>query len=178
MNDKKGFTVFTSGLLRTVLFVILLALLLAAAVRFNGMVIAFTADRFTEYRIGYKEWAGDPLNGSFIKDLRFEDRNSGLVVTAESAFLDIRLKESLLAKKLIVDCWAEDVVFSTGNNELKGPGNSPTFATPFDPGCQYRYMVFAVLLSPGCTVIEGFRAIAESPRNDKFIIKFNRLEIK
>ncbi len=127
---------------------------------FIDRIAAFSINHLTDYRIFYDKWGSSPFNRSDIQDLRFDVLKNGFAVTAKTAHFDLRFRESINARKLILDCRLQDVRFLR-NSGSSDPATQSMFTVPFDPDWHYISIVFSIIYGGGDLKIKGFRALAD-----------------
>jgi hypothetical protein len=165
---------------RTVIIVLLLIAAGTALTWFYmDRIVTFYVNHYTDYRISYTKWIGNPLGRSEVQGLYFEIKSKGMGIHAEKGILDIHPKESYRRKVLLMDCKFTGVAISTTTPQKsdKNPAND-LMSIPFSADNKYESIVFAAAIDAKSLVIDGFKGTSDDVRMEgKFSLIYARDEV-
>ncbi|MEA3489319.1 MAG: hypothetical protein U9R44_03125 [Candidatus Omnitrophota bacterium] len=177
-----------SDLRRNILSVSLVCVFLLFAtyllVFFNaGRVAAFSIDHFTDYRLSYGQWTGNPIGKSEIDGLSLDLKGKSITVRADKALLNCDARKLLWLRQLNLEC-------EMGGVSLTSKGETVPFvvfsdnvlANLFGPDQKYEKIIFTLFLDEATLKITGFKAYSKDvriqgdftllSRNDEISIEF------
>lgn len=167
--------------MRTVVALLLLTIAVTAlAWSYMDRIVTFYINHYTDYRISYTKWIGNPFGRSEVEGLYFEIKSKGMGIHAEKGILDMHPKESYRRKVLLMDCKFTGVAISTTTPRRSDitPDND-IMAIPFSADNKYESIVFAAAIDAKSLVIEGFKGTSDDVRMEgKFSLTYARDEVE
>lgn len=164
--------------------VVIVTLLVFAAVAalswvYMDRIVTFYINHYTDYRISYTKWIGNPLGQSEVEGLSFEIKSKGIGVHAEKGILRIHPKESYRRKTLLADCKFTAVsLTATTPQLLDKPAANDLMSIPFSADNKYESIVFAAAIDSRSLKIESFKGTSDDVRMEgKFSLIYARDEV-
>ena len=141
---------------------LIIALIITLSVLFLDRIVTFSVNHLTDYEISYEKWKNILSGTSEIDALHVASKGNKLGISAEKVFFNVRFKESLKEKKLIVDCTLQGARFTdeSGSEEAAAP-EEDILAMPFSPDHRYDKITLTAYLDTNVLEVSDFKATSK-----------------